>query len=209
MRQWWTNGFYKPEQLVAPSFKGEVREPRAEHMPRRACDFLDTRRENTKCERHRSTTQVPRTFVRIDQFYTTDVEREAAFVAKEGIALWPTARAERPLFDDPEADFGREKRQTEARAARRGVFPRRASGPVVSPRRASSSRGPTSPRTQGPSGSRRPSTASAAASRSRGTTGPWSERTTIKNLYARTRSGPQIPPTPARCPARRQGSTPG
>ena len=31
--------------------------------------------------------------------------------------LWPTARAERPLFDDPEADFGREKKQTEARPA--------------------------------------------------------------------------------------------
>ena len=59
MRQWWTAGFFRPTQLVAPSFRGEV----------------------------------PRHFVRVDQFFTDDLSREAAFVASEGVALWPAAAA--------------------------------------------------------------------------------------------------------------------
>ena len=37
--------------------------------------------------------EVPRAFVRVDQFFTDAPAREAAFVAAEGVALWPAARA--------------------------------------------------------------------------------------------------------------------
>ena len=36
--------------------------------------------------------EVPRAFVRVDQFFTDAPAREAAFVAAEGVALWPAAR---------------------------------------------------------------------------------------------------------------------
>ena len=74
MRQWFAAGFFKPRQLVAPSFKGEV----------------------------------PRAFVRIAQFYAGAVQQEAAFVAREGIALWPTAQAPQPdPDDDPDGEVVR------------------------------------------------------------------------------------------------------
>ena len=40
--------------------------------------------------------EVPRAFVRVDQFFTDAPAREAAFVAAEGVALWPAARAAAP-----------------------------------------------------------------------------------------------------------------
>ena len=40
--------------------------------------------------------EVPRAFVRVDQFFTDAPAREAAFVAAEGVALWPAAPAAAP-----------------------------------------------------------------------------------------------------------------
>ena len=70
MRQWFTLGFFKADQLVAPSFKGEM----------------------------------PRDFVPIERFYSSDVQKEAAFVAREGIALWPAAQAQPQPEDDYDAE---------------------------------------------------------------------------------------------------------
>ena len=44
--------------------------------------------------------EVPREFVHIEQFYASAHQKEAAFVAADGIALWPMAQADAPDDDD-------------------------------------------------------------------------------------------------------------
>ena len=43
--------------------------------------------------------EVPREYVKIEQFFPDDERLEAAFVAREGVALWPPAQATRPPDD--------------------------------------------------------------------------------------------------------------
>mmetsp|Transcript_4572 Transcript_4572/g.13759 ORF Transcript_4572/g.13759 Transcript_4572/m.13759 type:complete len:111 (+) Transcript_4572:106-438(+) len=82
MRQWWSVGFFKPDQLVAPSFKGEV----------------------------------PRDFVRVEQFFVGEERLEAAFVAASGVALWPPAAQQAPP-DWYEEDSGSRSRGDARRPA--------------------------------------------------------------------------------------------
>ena len=80
--------------------------------------------------------EIPREYARLDAFYTNATEREAAFVAMEGVALWPTARAapDAPA-DDERNDAGGEDRRPQwledsIRRQRAGIKRKMIYGPV-------------------------------------------------------------------------------
>ena len=80
--------------------------------------------------------EIPREYARLDAFYTNATEREAAFVAQEGVALWPTARAAPDApGDDERNDAGGEDRRPQwledsIRRQRAGIKRKMIYGPV-------------------------------------------------------------------------------